>query len=121
MRLVVLGLAAALSSCASAGTKIDPNAVAAFVKGKTTVAQAEDALGEPNGTSSAQDGSTILVYTYTHSSVHASTFIPIVGAFVGGADTKSQSVVLRFGPDGTYQGASTATGNLGVATGLAAP
>ncbi len=120
MRFWIPGAAAlVLVGCASAGTKVDPDTVASFVKGQTTVAEAEAALGEPNGSATKPDGSTMLVYSYSRSSVRASTFIPIVGAFVGGADTKTQSVALRFGADGTYQDATTTTGNLGVGTGLA--
>jgi hypothetical protein len=94
--------------------------VATFVKGRTTVADAEAALGEPNGTTTAQDGSTTLVYTYARTSVRASTFIPYVGAFVGGTDSKTQTTSLMFGADGTYQGATASTGNIGAGVGLAA-
>jgi hypothetical protein len=116
MAIVVL-----LAGCASAGTKVDPDTVASFVKGRTTVAEAEDALGQPNAMSTAPDGTTVLVYSYAHSSVRAATFIPVVGMFAGGTDTKSQSVVLRFGTDGTYRDASSSAGQVGVTTGLAAP
>jgi len=120
MRLQVLCVALVLTGCASSGTKVDPNTVATFIKGRTTVADAEAALGEPNGTSTAQDGSTTLIYTYARTSVRASTFIPYVGAFVGGADSKTQSTILSFGADGTYQGATATTGNVGAGLGLAA-
>jgi hypothetical protein len=120
MRGVCLVTIFLLSACASAGTKVDPQTVSSFVKGRTTVAQAEEALGEPNGTSTTTDGSTSLSYTYAHSSVRASTFIPLVGAFVGGTDTKTQSVVLRFDRNGLYQGAASTTGNIGATTGLGA-
>jgi hypothetical protein len=83
-RVLWAGLTLAVGACASAGTKVDPDTVASFVKGRTTVAEAEAALGEPNATSTKSDGSTVLVYTYARSSVRASTFIPLVGAFVGG-------------------------------------
>ena len=109
-----------VTGCASAGTKVDPQTLATFAKGQTTVAEVEAVLGDPNGTSTGPDGATVLVYTYSRTSVRAATFIPYVGAFVGGADTKSQSAVLRFGPDGTYQDASTTSGNIGAGVGLAA-
>jgi hypothetical protein len=122
LRLSALGVAAALilAGCASAGTKVDQATVASFVKGQTTVGEAEAALGEPNGTATKPDGSTVLVYTYSRTSVRAATFIPYVGAFVGGADTKTQTAALRFGSDGTYQDASMTTGNVGAGLGLAA-
>jgi hypothetical protein len=91
-------VALAVTGCASAGTKIDPNAVAAFQKGRTTIADAEAALGDPSATTTLSNGTTSLVYSYAQSSVRAATFIPVVGAFVGGADAKAQTVVLIFGP-----------------------
>jgi len=119
MRVATLCSVLVLAGCASAGTKVDPETVAAFVKGRTTVAEAEAALGEPTATTTKPDGSAVVVYSYSRTSVRASTFIPIVGGFVGGADSKTQSVALRFGTDGTYQDATTSTGNVGVGTGLA--
>ena len=113
MDMRVLILVVLLAGCASAGTKVDPDAVAAFQKGRTTVAEAESALGDPNGTTTKPDGSVVLTYAYAHSSVRAATFIPIVGLFAGGADTKGQTVVLRFGTDGTYQDATTSTSAMG--------
>jgi sugar lactone lactonase YvrE len=120
MRVWVVCLVLVTTACASAGTKVDPNTVASFIKGRTTVAEVQDALGEANGSATRPDGSTVLVYTHARTSVRASTFIPIVGGFVGGADSKSQSVVLRFAPDGTYLDATSATGNVGAGMGLSA-
>ncbi len=120
MRLRSLLFVFAVAGCASAGTKADPNIVASFVRGQTTVADAEAALGEPNASTTASDGSTVLVYTYARSSVRAATFIPLVGGFVGGADTKTQSAVLRFGSDGKYIDFTTSTGNIGTGMGLSA-
>jgi hypothetical protein len=120
MRNVTILVCLAAGACASAGTKVDPETVASFVRGRTTVAEAEAALGEPNGMEQKADGSTALSYVYTRTSVRAVTFVPIVGAFAGGADAKTQKVVLRFGTDGTYQGADSASGSAGAGYGLSA-
>ena len=108
-----------VAGCASAGTKVNPETVAGFVKGER-LSEAEQALGEPNATSTGPDGTTSIVYTYAHSAIRASTFIPIVGGFVGGADTRSQTVLLRFDTAGLYQGATSTTGSIGVGTNLGA-
>ncbi len=120
MRNMVVLVCFSLAACASAGTKVDPETVASFVKGHTTMGEAEAALGEPNATATKADGSTVLVYTYTRTSVRAVTFVPIVGAFAGGADAKSQTVALRFAADGTYLSAESATGSAGAGYGLSA-
>ncbi|MFD1009085.1 outer membrane protein assembly factor BamE domain-containing protein [Oceanisphaera ostreae] len=85
-------LCAFLVGCASYGGKIDANAVSQIEKGKTTEAQVYALLGNPMSVGISSEGKKFLMYMYTESQVKASTFIPIVGAFVGGADTNSQTL-----------------------------
>lgn len=65
------------------------------------------------------DGTTMLMYVYSEVSTRPSTFIPIVGAFVGGMDTKSNSVTLRFDKDGKLLYYSSSEIALGTASGIA--
>ena len=87
--------------------KTDWEVELAFVIGKTTVSQAEAALGEPNAVSTTPDGSILLVYTAANTSARASAFTRLAGLFGGGDDTKPQNAVLHFGLDRTYQGATS--------------
>jgi hypothetical protein len=120
MRGLTLVLTAFVAGCASAGTRADPRVVAGFVPGQTTVAQAEAALGTPNGQSHSSDGATVLIYSYAHSSLRPTTFIPIVGAFAGGSDTRTETATLHFGPDGRFLSSTSGSGSSGIGTGLLA-
>ncbi|WP_419307278.1 outer membrane protein assembly factor BamE domain-containing protein [Chromohalobacter israelensis] len=86
--------------CASYGKKIDANTIKQIEKGKTTEAQIVAMLGSPMSVGVTPDGEKILMYMYTKSQAKASTFIPVVGAFVGGADTKTQTLQIWIDENG---------------------
>jgi membrane-associated protease RseP (regulator of RpoE activity) len=109
-----------LAGCVSSGRPVDQTRVAAFQRGKTTSAQVLAALGPPNGSSVLGDGSSVLVYTYTHAQARPETFIPIIGPLVGGADATSQTISFTFGPDGVLRSQSSYQSQAAVGTGLAA-
>ncbi len=92
-----------LAGCVSSGRPVDQAKVAAFERGKTTSAEVQAALGPPNGSSVLGDGSSVLVYAYTHAQARPESFIPIIGPLVGGADATSQTVSFTFGPDGVLR------------------
>jgi hypothetical protein len=99
MFLLVAGGVTATSSAAAGG----------FVKGVTTVAQAEQGLGAPMDTTMNPDGALNLVYP-------AARFAERMPAAVLGVSAhKGQTVVLRFGTDFTYLHATTKSANLGLA------
>ena len=109
--LVVLGIA--LAACASTGREIKPEQVAQLKKGETTLDQAVAILGKPTSRTMTSDGTTVLGYVYARAQARPETFIPIVGAFVGGADTYGTSVMLFFDKAGVlqqYTASETATG-----------
>jgi hypothetical protein len=84
-------------------------AAADFVKGVTTVAQAEQGLGAPMDTTMNPDGALSLVYP-------AARFVERMPAAVPGvAGAKGQTVVLRFATDFTYLHATMRSANLGLA------
>ena len=114
----LLAVALVLAGCATVGTKIDSSALAGLRPGETTVAQAVAALGPPTGDIMHGNGVRMLIYSFAQSSFRPATFIPIVGAFAGGVDTRSNSATLIFKPDGTLDTTTTASMNYGVSTGL---
>jgi outer membrane protein assembly factor BamE (lipoprotein component of BamABCDE complex) len=102
-RLFFTVLAATLlAGCMTVGTKVDPAAVQQFKPGVTTLSDATAKLGQPNQTTQMPDGSTLLVYAYSHSQASGSSFIPIVGAFVGHADANTQMTYLSFDKSGKF-------------------
>jgi hypothetical protein len=97
--LLVAGNASATGSAAAGG----------FVKGVTTVAQAEQGLGAPMDTTMNPDGALNLVYPAARFAERMPAAVPGVAA------AKARTVVLRFGTDFTYLHATTKSANLGLA------
>ena len=116
--IAVLAFLTGLAGCASSGTKVDPNAVAAFQKGRTTYAEAVAQLGPPTAVSLAPDGSRVAIYSYSRATTRAATFVPVVGLFAGGADVSGQSVALRFAANGTFLDFTSTQTQIGAHAGL---
>ncbi len=111
MRTSLMTAAAALllSGCVSVGTKVDPDVVASFQPGVTTLAEAEAKLGQPNSVSRLPDGSTIISYAFTHAQASGSSYIPIVGAFVGHSDANTVVATLTFDKSGKFVQSTSTT------------
>ncbi|HEY3939510.1 MAG TPA: hypothetical protein VGL97_18910, partial [Bryobacteraceae bacterium] len=90
--------------CVSAGTAVDPNAVAGFERGHTTYADVVGRLGTPNTDALAADGTRIVVYSYTQARARPESFIPIVGPLVGGTDATTTGYEFRFDQNGIMTG-----------------
>ena len=71
------------------GTKVDQQNLSQFEKGKTTYAAVVQQLGNPTQSTINSDGTRMVMYTYMQSQAKVANFIPIVGAFMGGADTEN--------------------------------
>jgi hypothetical protein len=99
-----------LAGCVTTGTKVDPNVVSSFQPGVTTVQEAKARLGQPNQETSESDGTTILLYQYAHAQASGSSYIPVVGAFVGSSDVSNDSTTLTFDKGGKFVKASHTTG-----------
>lgn len=113
-------LAACLAACAATGVRVTDEQVSALKPGEATEATAVAALGAPTMRTRLADGWVVLVYTYAEVKMRPATFIPIVGAFAGGADTRTSSVSLRFGADGKLIDTTSSSSTYGTGTGVAA-
>ncbi len=96
--------------CLSVGTKVDPGSVANLRKGETTYGQAIQMLGTPNYETVSADATRTVTYYYVKSSARAVDFVPVVGALAGGADSQTNSTILRFDQRGVLIDASTMQG-----------
>lgn len=102
-RVAMMVLATALlAGCVTAGTKVDPNIVAGFKPGVTTLADARNALGPANNTATLADGGTVLTYAWTHAAANGASYIPIAGPFVGKSNAQTQVTSLVFDKDGKF-------------------
>lgn len=119
IRFVAVFLVALLVGCASSGVRVTDSQMSQFVEGKTTQQEVVAALGEPTGVTRNFDGTTTLIYTYAEARTRATTFIPIVGLFAGGVDTRSNSVAMSFDKAGVLTTYSSSASQTGTATGIA--
>jgi len=117
-RVQVFGLlcGALLAGCMSAGVEVRPDQLSHFKPGVTTLQEVVAALGPASVETALDDGSTLLVYTYVTSRPHPESYLPFIGALVGGADTRSTAAVFLFNTSGILKSANTTTSNVG--TGL---
>lgn len=110
-----------LGGCAASGVKVTEDQARQFERGKSTYADVVGKLGPPNSSVSLSSGMRVISYAYVEAAARPATFIPIVGAFVGGADARSNVVTFTFGPDGiltNYIASSSQTGTgLGASAG----
>ncbi|SIT41144.1 conserved exported hypothetical protein [Paraburkholderia ribeironis] len=111
----VIGLlcGALLAGCVSAGVEVRPEQMANFRHGVTTLQDVVTVLGPASAETALDDGSTLLVYTYVTSRPHPESYLPFIGALVGGADTHSSAAVFLFDPHGILKSANTTASNVG--------
>ena len=116
--LVVSALALFAAACASTGTKVDDSKVQAFQRGKTTYPEVVASLGAPQANLLSDDGSRTVTYSYAQASARPENFIPYVGVFAGGADSKLSGYTFKFDKDGLLVSYSAITGQNSINTGL---
>jgi len=122
MRISYLLIAAliGLSGCAATGVQVKQGQLDQFKQGETTRQEVVAALGKPTTQMRNSDGTTTLLYTYAEYRTRPQTFIPFVGAFVGGTDTNSSHVTLTFDQAGKLLSYSSSESEMGTGMGMAA-
>jgi len=107
---------ALLCGCVSYGRKIDQAKVEQIRSGETTRAQVLQLLGSPDQITSTGNGVVMFHYIFVRATPKASTFIPVVGAFAGGANVQNEMVMITFTNNvvrdflSTYGGNESGTG-----------
>lgn len=116
---LTLTLAAALlfTGCVTSGRKIDQTKVDQIQKGVTTRDEVKKLLGAPDQIIRDANGNTTFQYHYVRATAKGESFIPVIGAFMGGANVQTQFFTVRFGEDNkvadftsTQGGTETSTG-----------
>lgn len=116
--MLAAAMTAALLGCAATGVQVTEEQTSAFVNGETTRTEVLQKLGPPTMQTTMPDGTKMVMYTYAEEKVRPSTFIPIVGAFVGGSDSRSTSVMLRFDGKDKLIDTTSSESNFGTAHGF---
>jgi outer membrane protein assembly factor BamE (lipoprotein component of BamABCDE complex) len=107
-----------VSGCSSYGHKLNEDAITQIKKNETTEQQVIDLMGKPMSVGITDDGKKFYMYMYVESKVKPSTLIPIVGAFVGGADTNSETLQIWFDSEGVVTAFAHNNTNSELNTGL---
>jgi len=96
---ISLLFALSLAGCGSQGVMVSEEKTQEFKEGVTTEQEIRQKLGPPSTVESSKKGK-VLIYEGGKLKYKAETFIPVVGIFAGGADTKSSKVIFQIGTDG---------------------
>jgi len=119
-KVLTLLACALLSGCVASGVKVDERNLVSFERGKTTYDQVVERLGQPTGNTLLSDGRRVLTYNYMQAQARPENFIPIVGAFVGGADSRFSFVSITFDDHGVLESYTSSQSQYGAGTGFAA-
>ena len=118
----VIGFAFAivLAGCMASGVQVTEQQAGSFQVGKSTYGEVVAALGEPTSVSSSTNGNRVAVYSYSAMASRPQNFIPYIGPYVSGYDTKSSAVTFVFDSRGVLQETSSTQNSMGSGTNLAA-
>jgi outer membrane protein assembly factor BamE (lipoprotein component of BamABCDE complex) len=97
--LVLVSLVGCYGTSQGSRQIADEDTLAKIKPGETTKEEVKQLLGEPMNVG-FDDDYEIWTYWYSKTHVRKSTWVPVVGAFTGGADTDMTTLTVRFGPDG---------------------
>ena len=118
MRNLLLVSLMVLAGCVSMGKEISQEQLTEFKKGVTTEKDVIAKLGSPTTSSMTASGQRSLGYMFAHAQARPESFIPFIGPFVGGADSRGTTVIFLFGPDGTLTDYYATQTQLGMGVGI---
>lgn len=82
-----------------------------FQVGTSTLPDVIAKLGKPGTITAMSDGSKIAAWVSTKAHAKASSYVPIVGLFAGGAKSHVSIKVFTFGPDGLLKSYTSTDSN----------
>jgi outer membrane protein assembly factor BamE (lipoprotein component of BamABCDE complex) len=106
-----------VAGCASHGNKRinDQNNIKAIEIGVSSKDDVKEILGNPADVAFLENDVEVWKYFFTRTRVKGSTFIPIIGGFVGGSTKKTRTFTVKFKDDivvATGQGESVGSGTM---------
>lgn len=102
-KFLLLVLCLGLVGCATSGKQIEQDKVSQIKEGVTTKEEVIALMGKPETHTLNGDGKELMMYMHLNMNTRASTYIPVVGLFTGGADMKQQSLQILIGNDGKVE------------------
>ena len=109
--LLVLGLVFGSGGCVSMGRDFDASRVSEIKEGQTTEAELISMFGNPNNRATGTGQATQLTWMYTHHRTKPGTYVPVVGTFIGGADTEQRMLTVNLDSEGVVTSYSVSGGD----------
>lgn len=99
---IVLLCSIGLCSCASIGNKqiVRSEITQQIKEGESTKSEVKALIGEPAKVSFTANDEEVWDYYHQKSTMRATSLIPIIGIFAGGADTKCTTLTIQFTKEG---------------------
>lgn len=118
--ITIAALTLWLTACASVGKQVSQDAANQFVEGKSTEADVVAQLGKPTSVTT-NHGKKTLEYSGGTGHASATSFIPLVGAFLGTTHYDSSTAIYEFDAKGILRNVtfSSSSGETGSAAGRA--
>tara|TARA_Y100000589_G_scaffold312429_2_gene332770 strand:+ start:589 stop:948 length:360 start_codon:yes stop_codon:yes gene_type:complete len=96
---IIVCLSLLITGCTTIGKDYDETKTHEIVVGQTTESQLVEWFGQPESRTRTSVGDTALTWSHYQMKLKAGTFIPVLGAFIGGSDHESISLVVVLGAD----------------------
>lgn len=120
MKTIAVLFLSSLVGCVTVGREIAETQLTGLEKGKTTQSQVIEKLGQPNSSTVMLNGQRSISYAFVHAQARPESFIPIIGGFVGGADSRVTVSTFIFNTDGTLDTYTHTQSNSGSGYGFSA-
>ena len=117
---VVFLICGFLGACAATGVQVTEQQAQTFQVGKSTYADVVANLGEPTSVTSSSNGNRVAIYSYSAVASRPQNFIPYIGPWISGYDTKSSAVTFVFDRTGILRETNSTQNNTGAGVNLAA-
>jgi len=102
--LIAAAIAVLVTGCGTvSGTRIEASDLTTIQKGRTAKSELIQKYGPPSETSVDSAGKESASWYHSQSTTDAKTFIPIAGAFIGGATTETTTLKVFFDKRGIVQ------------------
>jgi hypothetical protein len=118
--ICAFSLALVVAGCASSGVQVTEQQAQSFKVGKSTYTDVVTGLGDPTTTTVDSFGNRVATYSYTAVASRIQNYIPYIGPYISGSDTKTSSVQFTFNQTGLLTAMNSTQTNIGSGTNLAA-
>ena len=100
--ITALGLGIALLGCATTGSKriINDNILAQIKRAESTRADVKALIGEPFKVTFTDNDEEVWDYQYVRTKPKTSSFLPVLGPWVGGSSSQIHTLTIRFTSEG---------------------